>query len=227
VPDLRALVVEPIEGTALAHLGGGLFEAHARDEAGYRDRGGHKQMWEAARDLALEKPKIPGDILMRMMSGPGSAARARGRERAFPELDPALERLVGTMAGVLVIEVFAADTFDWGEKLLSDREVSAAPEAAGAMVGYIRADEAPHVDYLRTALSELRARSLRTIDGASVEGRVVVDALLDRTLRALMENRPREQREALRAHVPKPMLADFDALESTWTPPARTGFERC
>src|SRR3990170_4875168 len=33
VPDLGALVVEPIQGTALAHLAGGLFEAHARDEA--------------------------------------------------------------------------------------------------------------------------------------------------------------------------------------------------
>ena len=54
-----------IAGTALAHLGGGLFEAHARDEAGYRDEGGHKQMWEAARDLGLAKPEIPGDVLLR------------------------------------------------------------------------------------------------------------------------------------------------------------------
>ena len=30
VPDLGALVVEPVEGTALAHLAGGLFEAHAQ-----------------------------------------------------------------------------------------------------------------------------------------------------------------------------------------------------
>ena len=76
VPDLAALVVEPVEGTALAHLAGGLFEAHARDESGWRDEGGHKQMWEAARDLAFEKPKVPGDVLMRMM-GRGGRARAR------------------------------------------------------------------------------------------------------------------------------------------------------
>jgi hypothetical protein len=37
VPDLAALVVEPVDGTALAHLGEGLFEAHARDESGYKD----------------------------------------------------------------------------------------------------------------------------------------------------------------------------------------------
>src|SRR5690606_23650458 len=66
VPDLASFAVEPIDGTALAHLGEGLFEAHARDEAGYRDEGGHKQMWEAARDLALERPKIPGDVLLRI-----------------------------------------------------------------------------------------------------------------------------------------------------------------
>ena len=34
VPDLREILVEPIEGTALDHLTGGLFEAHARDESG-------------------------------------------------------------------------------------------------------------------------------------------------------------------------------------------------
>ena len=81
VPDLRAIVVEPIEGTALAHLGEGLFEAHARDESGWKDEGGHKQMWEAARDLALDKPKIPGDVLMRMM---GRNANRRKTERPAP-----------------------------------------------------------------------------------------------------------------------------------------------
>ncbi|MBW2445446.1 MAG: hypothetical protein JRG83_05935 [Deltaproteobacteria bacterium] len=47
VPKLDSMIVEPIAGTALAHLDKGLFEAHARDEAGHRDQGGHKQMWEA------------------------------------------------------------------------------------------------------------------------------------------------------------------------------------
>ena len=42
VPDLESLIVEPIQGTALSHLRGGLFEAHARDEAGWREEGGHK-----------------------------------------------------------------------------------------------------------------------------------------------------------------------------------------
>ena len=45
IPDLQANFDEDVRGTSLAHLGGGLFEAHARDEAGYEDEGGHKQMW--------------------------------------------------------------------------------------------------------------------------------------------------------------------------------------
>ena len=71
-PDFHAEIAEDIGGTAVAHLREGLFEAHARDEAGWRNEGGHKQMWEAARDLAFEKPKIPGDVLMRMMGQVGS-----------------------------------------------------------------------------------------------------------------------------------------------------------
>ena len=232
VPDLGELVVEPVEGTALAHLAGGLFEAHARDESGFKDEGGHKQMWEAARDLALEKPKIPGDVLMRMMGR--NASRGKRPERPFPQLDGTLERMLALMAQVLVVEVFAEGTFDWGVELLSNPEVSAAPEAGGNMVRFVRADEKPHVEYLRTALSELRARTLRTVDGRTLAGHEVVDGMLHRILREITRNRPREQREDLRESLveamqtaanPKALLEEFDALESRWTPPERTGFE--
>jgi hypothetical protein len=231
VPDLEALVVEPIDGTSLAHLRGALFEAHARDEAGHRDQGGHKQMWEAARDLALENPKVPGDVLMRLMGRrPGSRARAR----VFPQLDDRLERMLTTMASVLVIEIFAANTFDWGQELLSDPEVSADPEGAGAMVSYIRSDERPHVEYLRTALSEIRARQLRTLEGGTIPGREIVDGLMHRTLHTLTTDRPRQQRADVReslseamqvARQPASLLEEFDALETDWTGPERTGFE--
>jgi hypothetical protein len=232
VPDLGALVLEPIEGTALAHLAAGLFEAHARDESGYKDEGGHKQMWEAARDLALEKPKIPGDVLMRMMGR--RAGRARRAERPFPQLDETLERMLAMMAQVLVVEVFAEGTFEWGVRLLSNPEVSAAPRAAGDMVRHVRSDEKPHVEYLRTALSEVRARTLRTVDGGTLAGRAVVDGLLHRILREITRSRPREQREDVRESMieamraaanPQALLEEFDALETPWTAPERTGFE--
>jgi hypothetical protein len=231
VPNLRALVVEPIDGTALAHLDGGLFEAHARDESGWKDEGGHKQMWEAARDLALEKPKIPGDVLMRMM---GRNASRRRPERPFPQIDATLERMLSMMSQVLVVEIFAEGTFDWAYRLLSDPDVSAAPRAASTMIDHIRTDENPHVEYLRAALSEVRARTLRTVDGSTLAGRTVVDGLLHSMLKEMTTNRPREQRDDVRENLtvamqsakdPKALLEEFDALESRWVAPAKTGFE--
>ncbi|MDJ0785312.1 MAG: hypothetical protein QNK05_00800 [Myxococcota bacterium] len=231
VPDLTSLIVEPVEGTALAHLDQGLFEAHARDESGYKDEGGHKQMWEAARDLALESPHIPGDVLMRMMGRSGQRQKAK---RPFPQLDPTLERLLQMMSQVLVVEIFAEGTFDWGERVLSDPKVSAAPKEAGDMVRHIRSDENPHVEYLRTALSEVRARTLRTVDGGTIAGREVVDGLLHRILRNMTTTRRSEQQADLRENLaeamkvaanPKALLEEFDSLEADWNPPARTGFE--
>jgi hypothetical protein len=169
--------------------------------------------------------------MMRMMARTGQRAPA---ERPFPRLDETLERMLSMMAQVLVIEVFAEGTFQWGVDLLSDPEVSARPREAGDMVRHIQSDERPHVEYLRTALSEVRARTLRSVDGKTIAGRTVVDGLLHRILRAVTRDRPRDQRDDLRATLadsmqaaanPKVLLEEFDALESRWTPPERTGFE--
>ncbi len=230
VPKLESLFVEELKGTALAHLTKGLFEAHARDESGYRDEGGHKQMWEAARDQALENPKIPGDVLMRIMG------RRQKREKTgpiFPEIDLELERMLAFMSQVMVIEIFAEGTFEWGIGLLSDPEISANPKAAGEMVSFIQQDEKPHVEYLRTALSEVRARTIRTVDGKEIPGRIVIDEFLHRILHAMSRNRQRDQRDDLRENLiqamqvaqdPKTLLEEFDALDQAWTPPATTGF---
>jgi len=51
---------ESIDGTCLAHLQSGLFEAQARDEAGWEAKAGHRDMWFAARDVAFEKLKAMG-----------------------------------------------------------------------------------------------------------------------------------------------------------------------
>ncbi len=198
LPDLAREIKEPLEGTALAHLGHGLFEAHARDEAGHRDEGGHKQMWEAARDLGLARPRIPGDVLMRMMTG-----RARGEpRRLFPELSHRMEDLLLAMANVMVVEVFAENVFEWAKQLLGDPEVSAAPEAAARMVSHIQSDEKPHVEYLRTALSEIRARTLRSPDGRhELPGAVVIDRIFETQLRGAATGRPQERRAQLRSEI--------------------------
>ena len=230
VPKLDDIFVENLEGTALAHLRKGLFEAHARDESGYRDEGGHKQMWEAARDEALGNPKIPGDVLMRIMG------RRQNREKTgpiFPEINPKLERMLAFMSQVMVIEILAEGTFEWGIELLSDPAVSANPAAAGGMVSFIRQDEKPHVEYLRVALSEARSRSIRTVAGKEISGKIVVDEFMHRILQAMAHNRQRDQREDVReslvqamqvAKNPNALLEEFDSLDEEWSPPAETGF---
>ena len=102
------------------------------------------------------------------------------------------------------------------------------------MVRYIRSDESAHVEYLRTALSEIAARTLRGVDGSEIPGGRVVDAFLHQNLIALTGEQREEQRnyirgavvESLRDHSnPTGLLERFDALETPWTPPGRTGFE--
>ncbi len=224
LPNFENGVKEDIGGTALFHLGRGLTEAHARDEAGHRDEGGHKQMWEAARDLGLDTPEIPSDVLLRMMTG----GRRSQREPLFPDLVPRMERLITALANVMVIEIFAEDVFQWGEDLLGDPEVSANPKEAAAMVAYIRSDEVPHVEYLRTALSELRCRTLLTTTGREIAGSEVIDRVLEQQLRGIASTRPRETRERVRTEI-REMLTDhpqatriirrFEELDSGWTFP--------
>lgn len=232
VPELEKLIVEPIDGTALSHLRGGLFEAHARDEAGWGEEGGHKQMWEAARDLAFENPQIPPDVLMRIMGGP---SRSRGeRKRLYPQLDETFERMIFMMANVLIVELFAEEIFRWGKAVLSNPEISAEPERAAAMVGYIQSDENPHVEYLRTALSELAHRTLRTVDGSTVSGREVIHGTLHVMLSQVIRERPAQQREQIRENMdevfqkaanPGSLREEFESLEQVWSRPGLTGFE--
>jgi len=226
LPDFDKEVVEDLSGTALAHLEKGLFEAHARDEAGHRDQGGHKQMWEAARDVGLDKPDIPGDVLMRLMGGGTSNRKA---ERIYPELSAQMEQTIISMANILVVETFAEDVFAWAMELLGDEEVSADPKLAAHLVDCVRIDEKPHVDYLTVALSELRSRTLISQDGKKTfEGSEVVDHIFSRLLRGSATNRPKEARERLQQEIhgqiqdvrrAEKVSKHFESLDSGWTFP--------
>jgi hypothetical protein len=225
VPPLSTFIREDTDGTALAHLTGGLFEAHARDEAGWTEEGGHRQMWDAARDAALSNPAVSPEIYAALI-----ARRGTGQPPAlFPELGEPVERLIRFMANVLAIEVFAASTFAWAEEILSDPEVSDAPDDAANLVRFIRSDESPHVEYLRTALSEIQARTLLTLDGKPVSGRKVVDQLAERGIRTMLRQRLNERPVMVRDLIRKTanvkdldaLMREFDALGTPWTPPAR------
>src|SRR5712692_3579864 len=123
---------------------------------------------------------------MVIMGRRGNQNRAR---RPIPQLAEPVERVIAFMMQVLVVEVFAAETFSWAEAVLSDPEVSDAPEDAANLVRYIRSDESPHVEYLRTALSEITARTLLTLDAKPVSGGKVVEDLAARTLKNMMRQR--------------------------------------
>lgn len=210
--DMQPFFVEDVSGTAVAHLGRGLVEAHARDEAGWDDEAGHDRMWFAARDIAFEHPVTEDQteaMLRRMGIGGNGGGAVTAEERAarfdamrlFRDLDPGLEMLVTTMTRVLFIEIKAFHLFAWAEALLADTGLVAGEGEAARIVSHIRADETPHVEYLRTALTEMRDRTFVGLSGARLPGTQVVGAIWDACLQASLGVLEEQGRQALAAEV--------------------------
>jgi hypothetical protein len=199
IPALERCFDEDITGTAIAHIDGGLFEAHARDECGFGDLAGHDRMWFVARDIAFDSPATEDQtrrMLARMGISPAGGAR-RGTtattERLLPDdIDVALEMLVARMVGLLLIEISAFHSFRWAEAVLGDPEVVAGDGSAGTLVSYIRADETPHVAWLRTALSEMRDRTWLGDGGRRYAGTEMIAPLWDRALADSLQVRRQE-----------------------------------
>jgi hypothetical protein len=208
IPELQRCFDEDVRGTAMEHLGRGLYEAHARDEAGHEDEAGHKQMWFAARDIAFEHP-VTEDESLRMLermgiSRPGSGGKidvARMRadamaRRVLPDdVDFDLESLIERMTRLLLIEISAFHAFAWAEELLSDPDLVAGDGEGARLVSYIRADETPHVEYLKTVLSEMRDRTFVSTSGAKYDGAEMIGRVWDR---AVHESLTTRREEALR-----------------------------
>lgn len=226
VPDRRRTFAEDTDGTALAHLTTGLFEAHARDEAGYdpengEAEGGHKQMWFAARDVAFGDPPSEDetDLMLRRM-GIGQLAKA-APQRLWPDdVSVDLEMLVERMTRLLLIEISAFHTFAWAETLLDDPGLVAGDGEAARLIAYIRADETPHVEYLKTVLTEMRDR---TVVGSKQEhaGADLIGRTWDRALAQSLGERHQAAIDTFRSEVAhaassRPdaadLMAHFDAL---------------
>jgi hypothetical protein len=196
VPDIQRYFDEDLSGTATAHLNGGLFEAHARDEAGFEDEGGHKQMWFAARDMAFEEPDLePAWNVLAAMGFPRSAAagtsdeqRARARmeairNRLWPtDIDFELEAQLQRMINLIFIEISAFHTFAWAEAVLADTAVVAGEGVPAQVVSYIRADETPHVAYLMTSVEEMRKRTLVGTSGRHYAGEDLIGRMWDASI---------------------------------------------
>ena len=175
---------EDIAGTAIDHLGRGLFEAHGRDEAGWEEEAGHKDMWFAARDIAFEHPTTQVDIeamLLRMGFGQPGGPGGIDLARTLPDdIDLNLELIANLMTRVLLIEVQAFHTFAWAEDWLADKDLVAGEGRAAELVTYIRADETPHVGYLKTALTEMRDRTWIGTTGTKHKGTDMIGAIWDK-----------------------------------------------
>jgi hypothetical protein len=194
VPDFQRCFDEEIAGTAVAHIDHGLFEAHARDEAGFGDVAGHDRMWFVARDLAFDHP-VSEDQTAAMLArmgidrtpkSPAQLQRLRAAAeagRTLPdEIDFTLEMVVARMIGLLLIEISAFHGFRWAEAVLGDTELVAGEGEAARLVSYIRSDETPHVAWLRTALSEMRDRTWVGSEGGRYAGTDMIGRLWDRAL---------------------------------------------
>jgi hypothetical protein len=212
IPELQKLFEEDVRGTAMLHLDRGLYEAHARDEAGFDAEGGHKQMWFAARDVAFENP-VTEDETAVMLERMGFAPAGSGgtidvakmikdamANRVLPDDIPfELEALVERMARLLLIEISAYHVFAWAEALLSDPDLTAGEGAAARLVSYIRQDEAPHVEYLKTTLSEMRDRTFVGTGGKKHEGTEMIGRVWERAVgESLGERRDQNLKLTLR-----------------------------
>lgn len=179
VPDLQAIVVEDLSDTTCGHLAKGLFEAHGWDEGGgdprTPDLGAHDAMWFAVCDTVFGKDAYP------LPEVPESIARPEAQTRELPQLAPAYEGLIKMMMNVLLIEVRAESFFAFCCDVLRDpanfpdRRKEA--EEAARIVERIREDEQIHVAYLRSALSEMRSFTFKTLDSGTIAGAALLDPL--------------------------------------------------
>ena len=163
-PDFQEIIKEDISETATGHMNKGLFVAHGYDEGGdpNSDQGAHDQMWFAARDLLFGKDAYP------IPEVPENIGRPVEDDDKWP-IPVGYAGIIDFLMNVLMIEVRAECFFQFSmniaasEDLFKDRREDAL--LAAEMVRRIRQDEAVHVAYLNTIISELRTFTFKTENG--------------------------------------------------------------
>lgn len=220
-PDFQAIIEEDVSGTSIGHLNKGLLYAHGLDEGGNPagGEGGHDDMWFAVRDALFGKnafamPEVPASI---------------GRPeigRLMPMLDKVYEEWILLLMNVLMIEVRAESFFSFCTNLMRSPDVfrDRRPAAmhAAELVERIRTDEAIHVAYLQTFVSEMRSFTIKGLKGERLKGSQIIDPIWEGMIHwhsITQADFSREQgRTAIEARMAKradgrALLAQFDALE--------------
>jgi hypothetical protein len=223
LPDVRRSFDEDVTGTAIDHLGRGLFEAHARDEAGFEAEAGHDRMWFLARDIAFENP-VTDDVKAAMLARMGIDPTPKTAEqlialrdaamagRVLPDdIDFTLEMVVSRMIGLLLIEISAFHGFQWAEAVLSDTDLVAGDGEAARIISYVRADETPHVAYLRTALSEMRDRTWVGEGGQAHDGDEMIARLWNQAIETSVMLRRPERLQFMMGEIDRALEGRRDA----------------
>jgi hypothetical protein len=220
-PDFQAIVVEDLSATCLGHLNKGLLAAHGYDEGGQKALGigGHDDMWFAVRDALFGKDAYP------IPEVPASLARPESGRR-MPQIPQEHEEWILLLMNVLMIEVKAESFFSFCQRIMRDPANFAdrrpAANHAAEVVERIRTDEAIHVAYLATVVSELRSFTIRTSDGKTVPGASLVDPVWNQMIEWHSVTNANFAREQSRENIvnrlkSKPngpaLAATFDSLE--------------
>lgn len=222
-PDFQPLVDDTLAGTATGHLGKGLLKAHGFDEGGNgatggAGEGGHDVMWYALRDILLGKDAYP------LPEIPPSLARPEPG-RLMPLIPNDHEQTILMLMNVLMIEIRAEAFFSFCVRVMREpslfRDRRAGAEHAAVLVERIRQDEAIHVAYLQTAVSELRSFTFKTAKGR-VQGKAFIDPIWNGMVQWHAVTTPDHGRELTRAAIAarlealpdgKRRLDAFDAVE--------------
>ncbi|MBL9097075.1 MAG: hypothetical protein JNK07_09125 [Alphaproteobacteria bacterium] len=220
-PDFQKIIEEDVSATSIGHLNKGLLFAHGLDEGGDKanGQGGHDDMWFAVRDALFGKDAFP------LPEVPASIARPE-IGRLMPMIDKVFEDWTLLLMNVLMIEVRAEAFFSFCTNLMRSPDVfrDRRPAAmhAAELVERIRTDEAIHVAYLQTFVSEMRSFTIKTLDGGRIKGAQMIDPIWEGMIHwhsVTQADFSREQsREAIVARIKKRtdapgLLAQFDALE--------------
>jgi hypothetical protein len=221
-PDFQQIIVEDISETCTGHLHKGLLYAHGADEGGDPEApeyGAHDDMWYAARDLCFGAGRYPLPDIPESIGRPDTG-------RLMPQLPAGFEQLILLLMNVLMIEVRAESFFAFCCDIMRDGDAfperrAEAAEAAD-MVERIRTDEAIHVGYLQTTVSEMRSFTFKTVDGGTVKGKDLIDPIWEGMVHwhsVTQADFSREQtREAIQAGLAKvqdgaKLFAQFDKLD--------------
>ena len=220
-PDFQKIIEEDVSATSIGHLNKGLLYAHGLDEGGNpaKGEGGHDAMWFAVRDALFGKDAFP------LPEVPASIARPE-IGRLMPMIDKVYEDWTLLLMNVLMIEVRAEAFFSFCTNLMRSpdtfRDRRPAAMHAAELVERIRTDEAIHVAYLQTFVSEMRSFTIKTLDGGRIKGSQMIDPIWEGMIHwhsVTQADFSREQsREAIVARIKKrtdapALLAQFDALE--------------